>query len=104
VDARDDERLIARETELAAAEAAGIGGDPGLRLRDEKGDPIDEAHRPLEEAGEGVSEGFEEAEAELIDAAEHGDAGRPADFDAFPAEANPDPAVYGEADEEIPPD
>jgi len=102
--ARDDERLVARETALAAAEAAGIGGDPGLELRDEKGDPIDEAHRPLEEAGEGVSEGFEEAEAELIDAAQHGDAGRPADFDAFPAEESPDPGVYGEADEETPPD
>jgi hypothetical protein len=32
-----------------------------------------EAQRPLTEAGQGESEGFEEAEAELIDHASHGD-------------------------------
>ncbi len=32
-----------------------------------------EANRPLEEAGEGESEGFELAERELIDHASHGD-------------------------------
>jgi hypothetical protein len=58
-----------------------------------------EEQRPLEEAGEGVSEGFEQAEAQLIDAAEHGDAGGPADLDAFPEEAEPNPGTYGDADE-----
>jgi hypothetical protein len=59
----------------------------------------EEAMRPVEEAGGGEAEGFEQAEAELIDAAEHGDAGGPADRDAFPAEAEPDPATHGDADE-----
>ena len=58
-----------------------------------------EEMRPLEESGEGVSEGFEQAEEALIDAAEHGDSGGPADLDAFPADAEPDPGTYGDADE-----
>lgn len=62
-----------READAAAAEAAAIGGrtssDP---------DPVDEerpdqAHRPLAEAGQGESEGFEEAERALIDHASHAD-------------------------------
>lgn len=57
------------ETELAAAEAAAIGGE----VSSEKRDALDEAHRPLAEAGEGQSEGFEETERELIDRAAHGD-------------------------------
>jgi hypothetical protein len=96
-----DEEVIRREEDLAASEAGAIGGDPGVELRDEEGDPIDEAARPLEEAGEGVAEGFEEAEAELIEEAEHGE-GRPADFDAFPAEDEHDPDLYGEADDAEP--
>jgi hypothetical protein len=96
-----DDELVRREEDLAASEAAAIGGDPGVELRDEQGDPIDEAERPLEEAGEGVGEGFEEAEAELIEEAEHGE-GRPADFDAFPAEDEHDPDLYGEADDAEP--
>ncbi len=68
-----------REIEAAAREAAHIGGRAG----DEGLDP---AQRPLIEAGEGVSEGFELAEEELIEAAEHHD--WPADplRDAFPPE------------------
>ena len=62
-----------RESELqqeraAAAEAAQIGGRPSELPPDE-----DEAQRPLEEAGEGESEGFELAEHELIERATHGD-------------------------------
>jgi hypothetical protein len=59
------------EVDAAAAEAAAIGGrvssDPDPIER------VDEAHRPLEEAGEGESEGFELAEQELIEHASHGD-------------------------------
>ena len=36
-------------------------------------DPVDPALAPLIEAGEGESEGFELAEADLIEHAEHGD-------------------------------
>ena len=61
------------EAQQAAAEAGAIGGrtssDP---------DPIDEtradqAQRPLAEAGQGESEGFENAERELIEHASHAD-------------------------------
>jgi hypothetical protein len=48
---------------------------------DERNDP---ARQPVEEAGGGVSEGFEQAEEELIE--------------------NASPAEYGEADDEEPED
>lgn len=41
--------------------------------RDIHDEPIDEAHKPLVEAGQGESEGFEEAERELVEHASHGD-------------------------------
>src|SRR5438270_8285023 len=60
------------EEEAAAAEAAAIGG----RTSDEPA-PIDgapdAAQRPLEEAGQGEAEGFEQAERDLIEHASHGD-------------------------------
>jgi hypothetical protein len=61
-----DPRYERQETDLAAAEAAAIGGLAG----DEQLDP---AERPVQEAGGGESEGFEETEAALIDHASHGD-------------------------------
>lgn len=83
------------ETDLAAQEAALIGGRAG----DEDLDP---AERAVREGGGGEAEGFEEAEAALIDHASHGDqqsahavlhdAGRD-------EEANPRDE-YGEADHE----
>jgi hypothetical protein len=90
---RDDE-FARHEEEAAAAEAAAIGGEgPDYGT--------DEAHRPLEEAGEGEAEGFEDAENELIEAASHGEQRySPAD-DAFTPEERSDEsgAVYGEPDE-----
>jgi hypothetical protein len=90
-----DERdpAVEREAELAAQEAVRVGGGP------DPSEPGHEAERPVEEAGGGVAEGFEQAEEALREAAEHGDAGRPADLDAFPAEAEPDPSTHGEPDE-----
>jgi hypothetical protein len=77
-----DEQLVREQEEAAAAEAGAIGG------RRPSGDEREEAVRPLEEAGEGEAEGFEEAERELVEHATHGD----------PA---PDPsAVAGEAEDE----
>jgi hypothetical protein len=95
----DDEDVLRREEDAAAAEAGGIGG----RRPDYD---ADEAHRPLEESGEGEEEGFEEAERELIEAASHGESRVDPEDDAFPSEedaldATPD---YGEADEEELPD
>jgi hypothetical protein len=70
VDEFDDD-VVARETASAAAEAARIGG----RTSSEPPpvEDVDEAHRPLVEAGEGEAEGFEQAEQELIEHASHGD-------------------------------
>lgn len=84
-----------REAEAAAREAASIGGYAG----DEHLAP---AQRPLIEAGEGVSEGFELAEAELIAAAEHSDGGFDPLADAFTPEVDGRRALgeYGEADHE----
>ena len=66
-----DEDVVAQETERAAAEAAHIGG----RTSSEPPpiEDVDEAKRPLVEAGEGEAEGFEQAEQELIEHASHGD-------------------------------
>jgi hypothetical protein len=56
----------AAEEQAAAAEAAAIGGSPGNAYAgSELGEPATEAERPLAEAGEGVAEGEEQAEAEL---------------------------------------
>lgn len=62
-----DEQLVREEEDAAAAEAGSIGG------RRAPGDERSEAMRPLEEAGEGEAEGFEEAERELAEHASHGD-------------------------------
>ena len=66
-----DEDVVAAETERAAAEAGRIGG----RASSEPPpiEDVDEAQRPLVEAGQGESEGFEQAEQELIEHASHGD-------------------------------
>jgi hypothetical protein len=62
------------EEQAAAAEAARIGGRvspyPETDNDDGENDP---AQRPLIEAGEGESEGFELAEHELEEHASHGD-------------------------------
>ena len=79
----------------AAAEAAAIGGaQPNAGLP--------EAERPLAEAGEGESEGFELAEAALIESASHGDpSGNPIGDRFTPEEAeSKDLSSYGEADDE----
>jgi hypothetical protein len=85
------------EAEAAAAEAARIGGPA-------PDDPVDDpAQRPLVEGGEGEAEGFELAEAELIDNAAHGDQKGFPERDASPPE-EPTDTAFGEADEEIPRD
>jgi hypothetical protein len=59
------------QADLAAAEAARIGGTPSAE--EPQTDQPGEAHRPLAEAGQGESEGFEQAEQQLIEHASHGD-------------------------------
>jgi hypothetical protein len=81
----------AAEEAAAAAEAANIGGPVSDYAGTEPGVPLDEADRPLAEAGEGEAEGQEQAEADLADAASDiglGDAGHQVE-DAIEAAANP---------------
>jgi hypothetical protein len=59
------------QADLAATEAARIGGQPSAD--ESTGVQPDEAQRPLAEAGQGEAEGFEQAEQQLIDHASHGD-------------------------------
>jgi hypothetical protein len=89
-----EDTLLREEESRAAAEAASIGGG----RPDYEGD---EAHRPLEEGGEGEAEGFEIAEQDLEETASHGDAGYSPDADEFTQEEESDRsgAVYAEADE-----
>jgi hypothetical protein len=63
-------------------------------------DPADHdpAMEPVEEAGGGESEGFEQAEQELIEQAEHGDAASEPFGDAFPPEEDAGEA-HGEPDQ-----
>ncbi len=60
-----------QQADLAAAEAARIGGKPSSE--DARADQAEEAQRPLAEAGQGQAEGFEQAEEALIEHASHGD-------------------------------
>ena len=69
-------------------------------------DPVDPALAPLIEAGEGESEGFEDAEAELVDNASHGGGVGEPEVDRFTPERESDrsTAEYGEPDEEEEPE
>ena len=60
-----------------------------------------EERRPLEEAGQGEAEGFEQAEKDLIEHASHGDDGPdPSHLAGKPEDPAAAKAVYGEADDE----
>jgi hypothetical protein len=87
--------IVAEEEAAAAAEAAEIGGHTDSQR-------LPEAERPLAEGGEGVAEGFELAEEQLIQSASHGKKhGHPLG-DRFPDEdaRSEGLTIYGEADHE----
>jgi hypothetical protein len=65
-----------------------------------------EAMRPVEEAGGGEAEGFEEAEEELVEEASHGEGRWDPESDALTPEIEADLASseYGEPDELDEPD
>src|SRR3954451_17833036 len=71
-----DSEFERRQQQAAASEAAHIGGEPG-KVPGYDDDPTtpglseDPARKPVEEAGGGEAEGFEIAEAELVDRAEN---------------------------------
>ena len=84
-----DRDRVEEEADAAAAEAAQIGG----RIED---DDLDPADRPLVEAGGGEAEGFELAEADLIENVEHAEGGY--DRGAPEPESDRSGAVYGDPD------
>lgn len=86
------------QADKAAVEAAAIGG----RTSSDRDEPEDDAQQPLAEAGQGESEGFEEAERELIEHASHGDqhAARRVIDDAPELDDDPRSAEGGEGDRE----
>jgi hypothetical protein len=92
---RDPQDIKAeREADAAAHEAAGVGG----RAPAEE----DPARRPVDEAGGGEAEGFEQAEADLRENAEHGQLEpRDPNRDSFTPEEESDLAgsEYAEPDE-----
>lgn len=92
------EQRAREEADAAAAEAGSIGG---------RRDPdVDPAEQPLAESGEGESEGFEQAEQDLIEHAEHGEPAPDPTSAAFSGEVEADreTAERGEADQAIDPE
>jgi hypothetical protein len=89
------------EAQRAAAEAAAIGGAPSSEPEPVEGQPS-EAERPLLESGQGEAEGFEQAEAELVEHSSHGDqhAARRAIQDAPESSDDELATPGGEADHE----
>jgi hypothetical protein len=95
------------QEEAAGAEAGRIGGDDPeegveyIELDSRPGGISEEAWRPVEEGGGGEAEGFEEAEAELIERAENPHGPSPiADAEDTDEEAAALDQEYGEADHE----
>jgi len=87
----------------AAAEAARIGGEPGKdpgydEDPDRPGITPDPARIPVEEAGGGQAEGFEQAEAMLIDRAENPRGPSPAVDQEQVSEDDRAVREYGESD------
>lgn len=88
------------QADLAAAEAARLGGAPSTE--DSPADELDEAQRPLAEAGQGEAEGFEQSEEQLIEHSSHGDehAARRAIEDATTEQGDARAAQQGDPDYE----
>jgi hypothetical protein len=95
-----EDPLLRREEDLAAAEAAAIGGGTP-EYDDEEDRPVSEAERPLAEGGEGVEEGFELAEDDLEETASHEENRYDPELEDFGDEetAGDADAAYGEPDE-----
>lgn len=93
--------LEREQEEAAAAEAAAIGGQVSSEPAPVEGE-LDEAQRPLAEAGQGEAEGFEQAERELVERASHSDqhAARQSIEDAPQRAEDARAAESGEADAE----
>jgi hypothetical protein len=103
-----DSEFEAEQEKEAAAEAAAIGGRVSDEPPSEYERELSEADRPVIEAGEGESEGFELSEYELEEHASHGDehAARRIIEDASLLDEGEqaERGSYGESDEERDPD
>jgi hypothetical protein len=86
------EREAEREEAEAAREAGNIGGRSGM-------EDLPEEERPLAEAGEGESEGFEQAERLLEERATHNDDRGGPLRDRPEKEEEPSRAVHADADD-----
>jgi hypothetical protein len=91
----------AAEVAAAAAEAANIGGPaPDYAAAAESGQPAPEEERPVAEAGEGESEGQEQAEGDLADATAEPEAAQQRLDETIEAAADP---ASGETPEPVAP-
>jgi hypothetical protein len=98
-----DSEFERRQEQEAAAEAARIGGEPGVvpgydENPDRPGVSNDPARAPVEEAGGGQAEGFEQSEAMLIDRAENPRGPSPAADRERVSEDDRAETEYGESD------
>jgi len=102
----EDDRERVAEDDLAEESGLDPGGleDEAFRTVDGaySDEPADPAMEAVIEAGGGVSEGFEQSEAELVDNASQGpiDGTQRLFDDAGAPEEEPDRGVYGDADHE----
>lgn len=92
--ARDDATMLAEEEAAAAAEAGAIGGAAPASAEDP-------AMEPVYQAGGGEQEGFEQAEADLVENATHGEGRGDPLRDALTPELESDlsGAEYGGSDD-----
>src|SRR3954453_13921571 len=95
-----------REERAAAAEAAAIGGGRPDAGGSDPAEGVDDAMRPVYEAGGGEQDGFELAERDLIRNASHDDGTAFPERDAFTPELESDLASieYADVDDEEPDD
>jgi cell division protein FtsN len=70
--AQSEQEFEREQEDAAAAEAGAIGGQVSSEPPREDDEERDPAQQPLVEAGQGESEGFEQAERELEEHASHG--------------------------------
>ena len=98
-----DSEFERRQEAEAAREAAGIGAEPGRvpGVDDDlipPGESADPARRVVEEAGGGEAEGFELAEAELVERAENAHGPSPIKDREQISEDDRAEVEYGESD------